>query len=176
MALGLDPLSPTISVWAGVILHTVDPSSEGLSTIERQVAMTPQLWMPRYFRSLALATSGRYEEAKSDAEAACELSNDGSLTLFQHAAVCYRLGERALGEEQFGRLQQRARAGYVAPMFLAWLHLHRGEEDAALCRAAEALAAMDPWAGFHHLFTPNLVPTNAAFEKALGDAIPQAAR
>ena len=74
LALRLDPLSPTNSVWAGIALAFSGHPDEGLSVIERQVAMTPHLWMPRYFQSVALAARGRLAEARAAAESALELS------------------------------------------------------------------------------------------------------
>jgi len=158
LALRLDPLSPSNTVWAGIVLVFSGETEEGLAVIEHQATMMPHLWMPRYWLSVGLANGGRFNEARTPAEKALELAGESSLTLCNLALICYRLGDREAGDVLFARLQQRAAKGYLSPMFLAWLHLARGEPDAALDRAKEALAAKDPWFSTHRVFSPTLVP------------------
>ena len=149
-ALHLDPLSPTGTVWAGAVLTLSGHIDEGLAVIERQVGMTPHLWNPRYWFSFALAAGGRLDEARKEAERALELSGGSSLTLVHLAGVAYRLGDEHSGNRLFTRLQDRAQARYVGRMFLTWAHLARGQPEAALRYAEEALAAKDPWVLPHH--------------------------
>jgi tetratricopeptide (TPR) repeat protein len=172
LALRLDPLSPPNSVWAGTALVFSGHSDEGLSVIERQIAMTPHLWMPRYFQSMALATHGRLTEARAAAESALELSGGSSLTLSHLALVCYRLGDRPSADPLVTRLEERVKAGYVSPMLRTWVHLARGESEAALRTAQEALDAMDPWVVTHPHLCPALVPADPAVEERLAPALP----
>jgi len=171
-ALRLDPLSPANSVWAGVVLLFSGQPDEGLSVIERQVAMTPHLWMPSYWLSVGLATGGRFAEAKIAGEKALELSGDSSLTQCNLALICYRLGEKQAGDSLFATLQQRTHEGYVSPMFLAWLHLARGEPEAALDRAKEAFAAKDPWFSPHRVFSPAIVPADPLVDDLVASIFP----
>jgi serine/threonine-protein kinase len=166
-ALRLDPLSPTNTVWAGTVLLFSGHAAEGLSVIDRQVTLTPYLWMPRYWLSVGLANDGRFEEARVSGEKALELSGGTSLTQCNLAMLCYRVGDRKAGDALFTSLQQRAKAGYVAPMFLTWLHLARGEPESALRCAEEALAAKDPWASTHRMFCPGIVPTDPLVDELL---------
>jgi len=170
MALRLDPLSPANNVWAGVVLHFSGHADEGLSVIEQQAAMTPHLWMPRYWLSLALARGGRFGEARVAAEKALELSAGSSLTLCHLANICYRLGDKQSGDALFARLQRRAQTGYVGPMFLTWVHLARGEPEAALRCAEEALAAKDPWVIPHRMICPAVVPADPLVDDLLASA------
>jgi serine/threonine protein kinase/Flp pilus assembly protein TadD len=172
LALRLDPLSPTNTVWAGTVLLFSGQPEEGLSVIERQVSMNPHLWMPRYWLSVALASGGRFEEARDAGEKALELSGSNSLTQCNLALICYRLGDRQAGDALFTLLQQKAQAGYVAPMFLTWLHLARGEPEAALRRAEEALAAKDPWFSTHLLMSPAIVPANPHVDGLVAGVLP----
>ena len=172
IALRLDPFSPTNTVWAGVVLLFSGNADEGLSVIERQVTMTPHLWMPRYWLSLGLALGGRFAEARVAAEKALELADGSSLTLSNLAMICYRLGDRQSGDALFARLQQRAEAGYVAPMFLTWVHLARGEPEAALRCAGEALTAKDPWISPHRVICPAIVPADPLVDDLLASALP----
>jgi TolB-like protein/Flp pilus assembly protein TadD len=168
LALRLDPLSPTISVWAGIVLAFSGYPDEGLSVIERQVALTPQLWMPRYWLSLALATRARLAEARVAAESAVQLSGGSSLTISHLAMVCYGLGDRKSADTMAARLEQRT--GYVSPMLRTWVHLARGEPEAARHTAEEALAALDPWVTSHRLMCPALVPSDPRVDDLLASA------
>ncbi len=172
VALRLDPLSPTNTVWAGTVLLFSGQRDEGLSVIERQVSMNPHLWMPKYWLSVALASEGRFEEARAAGEKALELSGGSSLTQCILAMICYRLGDRQAGDALFTLLQQRTQTGYVAPMFLAWLHLARDEPEAALSRAEEALNAKDPWASSHRLMSPVFVPTDPRVDDLIAGVLP----
>jgi serine/threonine protein kinase/tetratricopeptide (TPR) repeat protein len=158
LALRLDPLSPAMHAWAGAILHFSGEPEEGLHALEEQVTATPQLWMPHYFLSLALAASGRLEEARAAAEQAVQLSAHNSVTLSHLVCLCTLTGDRERSDELFQRLQQRAGAVYVPPMLLAWAHTTRGETDAALRCVEEALAAKDPWISAHRLNRRAVVP------------------
>jgi Flp pilus assembly protein TadD len=125
---------------------------------ERQATMTPHLWMPQYWLSIGLASGERFDEARIAGEKAPELSGRSSLTQSNLAMICYRLGDQQAGDALFKHLQKRAQTGYVAPMFLAWLHLARGEPESALRCAEKALAANDPWVSPHRLYCPAITP------------------
>jgi serine/threonine-protein kinase len=171
-ALRLDPLSPANAVWAGVVLLFSGQPDEGLSVIERQEAMTPHLWMPSYWLSVGLGSGGQLAEAKVAAEKAVELSGGSSLTLCNQALIFYRYGNQRAGDALFESLQLRAHEGYISPMFLAWLHLARGEPEAALDRAKEALAAKDPWFCSHRIFCPVIVPPDPLVDDLFASVFP----
>jgi adenylate cyclase len=105
-------------------------------------------------------------------EKALDLSGGSSLTQCNLAMICYRLGDRQSGDTLFTLLQQRAQTGYVTPMFLAWLHLGRGEPEAALCRAEEALAAKDPWVTTHLSMSPAIVPADPRVDGLVAGVLP----
>ena len=158
LALRLDPLSPAIGSWAAAVLFFSGCQGEALAILEKQVAGTPHLWMPHYFLGQALAVLGRLAEARAESEKAVDLSGANSLTLSLLICVRHLLGDPERPDDLFARLQRRAVAAYVGPMFLAWAHLARGEADAALSRVEAALAAKDPWVMAHRLYSPAIVP------------------
>jgi len=172
LALRLDPLSPSSTVWAGIVLVFSGQTEEGLAVIEQQATMVPHLWMPKYWLSVGLAYGGRFIEARLAAEKALELAGESSLTLCNLALICYRLGDWEAGDALFASLQQRAAQGYLSPMFLAWLHLARGEPDAALNRAEEALAVKDPWFSPHRVFSPAIVPADPLVDDLVAGVFP----
>jgi serine/threonine protein kinase/tetratricopeptide (TPR) repeat protein len=169
-ALRLDPLSSANAVWAGVVLAFSGFRDEGISVIERQASMTPHLWMPRYWLSVALASGGQFDEAKIAASKAVELSQGSSLTESNLALCCYSLGDKQSGDAIFESLQTRAQSSYVSPIFLAWLHLARGEREAALRRAEEALEAKDPWFGPHRVYSSVIVPADPQVDDLVAGA------
>jgi len=164
LALRLDPLSPALHAWAGTVLFYAGVRNEGLRTLEAQATATPDLWMPRYFHSLVLAAAGRLNEARAEAEQAVALSGENSVTLSHLVCLSVRTGHRNLADALFERLRQRAEDGYVPPMLLAWTHLVRGEHEAALRLAEEALAVKDPHVSSHRLFSPAVVPAEPRFD------------
>jgi serine/threonine protein kinase/tetratricopeptide (TPR) repeat protein len=172
LAARLDPLSPALNAWAGTILHAVGELEEGLAMLERQAAAAPEFWMAHCFLTLALAEAGRWAEAKSAAEKAFATSGGNSLTVSQLACLCYRMGERDRADELFAQLQARARAGYVPPMFLARVHLTRGEQDAALEKAREALASNDPWISPQRLYSRALGLSDPRIDALIESALP----
>jgi serine/threonine-protein kinase len=171
-SLHLDPLSPTSTVWAGTILLLSGHGEEGLTVIRRQVGMTPHLWMPRYWCSFALAITGGLDDARVEAERAFELSGGSSITLFNLAGICYRLGDRRSGDELFARLRERAQAGYVGRMFLTWANLARGDREAALRHAEEAIAAKDPWVSSHPWMCAAMAASDPSVDELLAAALP----
>jgi serine/threonine protein kinase/tetratricopeptide (TPR) repeat protein len=172
LAQRLDPLSPAINAWAGSFLVCTGHVKEALAALERQLAMSPHLWMPRYFLAHALAVAGRLAEARAAADQAVELSGGVSLTLSTLASICYLLGDRAAGDDLFDRLRSRAEARYVPPMLIAWLHIIRGEGEAALERVEEALEAKDPWVTAHRLYSPAIVPAEPRVDALLDTVLP----
>jgi serine/threonine-protein kinase len=164
LALRLDPLSPAVRAWAGTILVYAGARDEGLRTLEAQASATPHLWMPRYFHSIVLAAAGRVDEARAEAEQASALSGENSVTLSHLLYLCVRTGERDRGAVLFERLRQRAEESYVPPMLLALAHLVRGEREAALRRAAEAIAVNDPHVSSHRLLSPAIIPPEPGFD------------
>jgi hypothetical protein len=57
-------------------------------------------------------------------------------------------------------------------MFLAWVHLARGEPEAALRCAAEALTAKDPWVIPHGVMCPAIVPANPLVDDLVAGDLP----
>jgi hypothetical protein len=140
---------------------------EGIAGLENVVAMHPQHWVPRETLSSLYAATSRLEGARREADAAVTFSGGVSLALTRVACVCYMQGDKRRGDEILDILQSRARTTYVPPTFLAWIHLARGEPDAALARLQEAASGSDPWIAFHRLTASAADPRIDAFLKSL---------
>jgi predicted Zn-dependent protease len=168
----LDPLSPTLMTWTSSWLAYAGKMEEGQAELERQVAMHPGHWLPRHYLGELLARRGRLREAATELEASLELSGAASISLALLAIVRILMGDRRGGDELVSRLQRRAEKVYVAPMFLAWVHLAQGDDDAALARTREALNANDGWLGFHRFVVPALAPADPRVEELLASELP----
>lgn len=167
LAQRLDPLSPTWSTWTCTWLAFAGERDEGLAGLEKVAAMHPHHWMPHYYLSVLYAQAARLEEARVEAETAVELAGSVSITVAQLAQVCFLVGDKDRGDDHFELLRQRARASYVPPTFLAWIHLARGEADDAFEHLQEAVRGNDPWLIFHRFVSPELRPADARIEALL---------
>ena len=151
LAQKLDPLSPVWSAWACAWRALAGEPEEGIRGLENVVAMHPHHWIPHYHLGFLYMGRDRVEEARAENEKAVELSGGVSAAITQLACCHYLLGDTGHGDELFEALQQRARASYVPPTFLAWVHLTRGEIDDALEQLHEAVRGKDPWLPFNRL-------------------------
>jgi tetratricopeptide (TPR) repeat protein len=122
----LDPLSPGYSTWTCSWRAMAGELNEAVDALEKVVAMHPYNWNPHEALSLLYETVSRLQDARVEADAAVRISGGVSQTLTRLACVCYAQGDRSRGDEVFDVLQQRARASYVPPTFLAWVHLGGG--------------------------------------------------
>ena len=158
MAKELDPLSPTWNAWACSWQAMAGEHEEGISGLENVVAIHPHHWLPHYHLGFLYIVASRLEEARAENEQAVELSGGVSATISQLACCHYLLGEKGHGDELFELLRQRARASYVPPTFLAWVHLTRGKVGDALEQLREAVRGKDPWLPFYRLIAPAFDP------------------
>jgi serine/threonine-protein kinase len=154
----LDPLSPTWNAWTASWTVLAGNHDEGLQGLEAVAAMHPHHWMPHNFLSFHYWLDLRLDEARTEAERAVELSGGHSSAATQLACVCYSQGESNRGDETLAMLQERARASYVPPTFLAWVYLARNELDQAVDQLEHAVQNLDPWLTFHRFMAPPSAP------------------
>jgi serine/threonine protein kinase/tetratricopeptide (TPR) repeat protein len=170
IAVRLDPLSPPVNAWAGILLIFCDCKEEGLGILIKLAASTPNLWMPFYFLSVALAADGQMREAREASERALDLSQASSLTITQAAVLAYEMDDHRRGDELVARLEQRAQSRYVPPAHLARIHLVRGEADEALSLFRKALEAKDPWL-FAYLMSSKGSPRDPRVEALIKETL-----
>jgi tetratricopeptide (TPR) repeat protein len=167
LAQQLDPLSPTWNTWTYSWVTMVGKREEGLKGLEAVVAMHPNHWMPHNFLSFHYWLDLRLDEARTEAERAVELSGGHSSAVTQLACVCYSQGESSRGDEMLALLQERARATYVPPTFLAWVYLARNELDEAVEMLEHAVQGLDPWLTFHRFMAPPSAPDDPRIQAIL---------
>jgi serine/threonine-protein kinase len=169
-ALELDPLSPFLYPAVSAWLTSAGLDDEALAGVEKAVELHPQHWMPRFCLSFVQARMGLLEEARSNAELAFEMSGGLSRPAAELAILSYRTGDEARGDELCEMLQQRARETWVPPTILGWLHLVRGETDAAYDRFDEAVRRKDPWITSFRIESLVSIPDEPRFD-ALSDRL-----
>ena len=140
----LDPLSPSWNTWASSFLVYAGLNDEALAGVERAVALHPHDWMPRFCLGFVQAKMGRVDEARANVELALEMSGGLSTVAGGLAMLSYGTGDVARGDELFEMLEARSQRTWVPPTLLGFLHLVRGETDAAYDRFDEAIRRKDP--------------------------------
>ncbi len=161
----LDPISPLWSTWGSAWLTYAGLNDEALAGTERAVELHPHDWMPRFCLSFAQAKMGRFEEARANAELAFEMSGGLSGVAAALSILSYRTGDDVRGDELFEMLEERSRQTWVPPTLLGWLHLVRGETDAAYDRFEEAIRRKDPRIVTFRIDSPVPIPDEPRFHE-----------
>ena len=143
LAKRLDPLSPSWGAWNAAWLAYAGHREKAIADLRELIRTMPASWLAHYELCGVYAQLGRLEEAREAGERAVALS--------RLACVCHAKGDKERGGELFEILSERSRDSYVAPSFLAWVHLACDEPEAALERLGEAARVKDPWLSFTRL-------------------------
>jgi serine/threonine-protein kinase len=151
----LDPLSVTKNSWAARCFAAAGRYEEGVAELEKLVEAEPDHWLPHHDVSDLYARGERFEEARAEGERAVGLSEGASIAVAQLACVCHFMGDRDRGDELLDQLTERARRSYVAPTFLAWVGMARGDSEEAVRRIDEAARIQDPWLCFTRWYMPH---------------------
>ena len=160
----LDPLSPLWNTWASAWLSFAGLHDEALAGVERAVELHPHHWMSRFCLSFVQARMGLFEESRTNAELALEMSGGLSRPVAQLAILSYQVGDNVRGSELFVMLQERAERSWVPPTILGWLHLIRGEVDEAYERFAEGARRKDPLITSFRIDSPVSIPDEPRFD------------
>ena len=107
---------------------------------------------------------GLFEESRTNAELALEMSGGLSRPVAQLAILSYQVGDNVRGSELFVMLQERAERSWVPPTILGWLHLIRGEVDEAYERFAEGARRKDPLITSFRIDSPVSIPDEPRFD------------
>jgi serine/threonine protein kinase/Flp pilus assembly protein TadD len=151
----LDPLSVTTNSWAARCSAIAGRYEEGVAELEKLVESEPDHWLPHHDLSDQYTRGGLFEEARAEGEEAIKLSGGASIAVAQLACVCHFMGDRDRGDELLGQLTERATRSYVAPTFLAWIGMARGDSEEAVRRIDEAAHIQDPWLCFTRWYMPH---------------------
>jgi serine/threonine-protein kinase len=166
----LDPLSPVIRTWAAMVPAYVGRPQESIEQLERASELDPNYWQPYYHTAIAHVFLSDYNEAAASAEKAVDLSGGAPVALAGLAAAHYLAGRKDDGDVVFDRLEKKSEDTYVPATFLVWVHLAKGDTDAAYHCLERAVDDRDPWLLFCSIMPGPLKSSDTRFAELLTSA------
>jgi len=147
----LDPLSLIINVavaWAFYIGRRYDEAHEQL---RRTLELDPNYPVTHWIFSLVLRKTGRYDLAAAEGEKAVKLSGGSPIMAAALAHTLGKAGRTADACKILDDLTELATRKYVAPYFLAGIHIGLGEHDRAIDYLERAYEEHSHWLIYLHI-------------------------
>jgi eukaryotic-like serine/threonine-protein kinase len=147
----LDPLSLIINVavaWAFYIGRRYDEAHEQL---RRTLELDPNYPVTHWIFSLVLRKTGRYDLAAAESEKAVKLSGGSPIMAAALAHTLGKAGRTADARKILDDLTELATRKYVAPYFLAGIHIGLGEHDRAIEYLERAYEEHSHWLIYLHI-------------------------
>jgi tetratricopeptide (TPR) repeat protein len=127
----LDPLSPLLNAFAGLILMKARRYDEALAHCRDALELDPNHAFSRWVFARVLDARGDLDEALQESQAASALARE-ELPYSAHVAYAHaRVGHRSRAFDLLRELQELAAARYVCAYDIALIHMALGETDAA---------------------------------------------
>jgi serine/threonine-protein kinase len=131
-SLELDPLSLIISVGIGWACYMARRYEDAIEQLRRTIELEPNYPVTYWILGLLLRKMGRYEPAIAEGEKGVKLSGGSPLMSAALAQTLAVAGRKEQAIEILGDLTKLAKQKYVAPYFLAGIHIGLGEDDRAM--------------------------------------------
>ncbi len=163
----LDPLSPMIIAWAGMIPMLAGEREEAIKIFNEAIEIDPGYWQPYLWLGTAYMYEPKMEEAIAALERAVELSTGASIALSRLISAYYLAGETGKADVLFKELKEKADRMYVPPTFFANIHCVRGEEDEAFRWLDRAVEMRDGWLTFLSSAPPAIRPSGPRVDAIL---------
>lgn len=147
----LDPLSLIISVAVGWALYFSRRYEDAIEQLRRTVELEPNYAVTYWILGLALRKTGHYELAIAEGEKAVKLA-DGSPLM--RAALAQTLGTAGKTKEALqvlDELTRLSREKYVAPYFLAGIHIGLKDDNRAIECLEKAHQERSHWLIYLHM-------------------------
>ena len=149
--LDLDPLSLIINVAVGWALYFARRYDEAIEQLRRTVDLDPNYPVTYWILGLLLRKTGCYELAITEGEKGVKLSG-GSPLMRAALAHTYGMSGRAKEARQvLDDLTKLAKHKYVAPHFLAGIHIGLGENDGAIEYLEKSYEEHSHWLLYLHI-------------------------
>jgi TolB-like protein/tetratricopeptide (TPR) repeat protein len=127
----LDPLSPLLNAFVGLILMKARRYDEALARCRDALELDADHAFSRWIFARALDARGDLDEAVRESDAASVLAG-GELPYSAHAAYAHaRVGDRSRALDLLRELQDLGTRRYVCAYDIAVIHMALGETDAA---------------------------------------------
>jgi eukaryotic-like serine/threonine-protein kinase len=147
----LDPLSLIISVAVGWNLYCARRYDEAIQQLQRSLELEPNYPVTHWILGLAHRKTGNYELAVDEGQKGVALSGGSPL---MRAALAHTLGSaggKNEASEMLNELTTLAKQKYVAPYFLAGIHIGLGENERAIEYLEKAYEEHSHWLIYLHL-------------------------
>jgi serine/threonine-protein kinase len=139
----LDPLDVQAKAQIGYVHHFRHDHDRALAQFERVVALQPSFAFGHYALGDAWLARGAYPRAIAAFARAVELGGRSATNLAALGHAYGRSGNQAMAREILGELTARTDSGYVAPMWIALVHLGLGDLERLFEWMSRAVEARD---------------------------------
>src|SRR5262249_50340432 len=134
----LDPLSPLLNAFSGLILMKARRYDGALAHCRDALELDPNHAFARWVFARVLDARGEFDEALRESQAAAALAR-GELPYSAHLAYAHaRAGDRSRAVDLLRELQDLGARRYVCAYDMALIHMALGETDAAFDCLEEA--------------------------------------
>src|SRR6267378_443923 len=147
----LDPLSLIINVAVGWAFYLARRYGEAIEQLRRTIELDPNYPVTYWILGLVLRKTSSYELAITEGERGVKLSGGSPL---MRAALAHTLGTAGRTKEAFQMLDdltKLAKQKYVAPYFLAGVHIGLGENDRAMEYLEKSYEEHSHWLIYLHI-------------------------
>jgi tetratricopeptide (TPR) repeat protein len=147
----LDPLSLIISVAIGWAFYMDRRYDDAIEQLRRTVELDPNYPVTYWILGLLLRKMGRYELAIAEGEKGLRLSGGSSLMSAALAQTFATAGRRKKAIQILDDLTELSKKKYVAPYFLAGIHIGFGEVDRAMEYLEKSYEEHSHWLIYLHI-------------------------
>jgi eukaryotic-like serine/threonine-protein kinase len=151
----LDPLSLIINVAVGWAFYFARRYDEAIEQLRRTAELDPNYPVTYWILGLLLRKTGCYELSITEGEKAVKLSSGSPLMCAALAQTLAAAGRREDALQMLDDLTKLARQKYVAPYFLAGVHIGLGESDRAIEYLEKSYEQHSHWLIYLHI-DPNM--------------------
>ena len=145
VTLKLDPLSLVMNSHKGWILYFAHRFDQAVEQLDRTLEIDPNFPIGRYFRGLAYLRNARFNDAIREFERANELSEGHPGPVAGLGQAHALLGDAAGARRFLQALGELSTRRYVAPYFMACIHIALGEKDRAFDWLEKSYAERSSW-------------------------------
>ena len=147
----LDPLSLIISAGIGWALYMAHRYDDSIAQLRRTVELDTNYPVTYWILCLVLRKMGNYELAIAEGEKGVKFSGGSPLINAALAQTLATAGKRDQANEILTVLTDLAKQKYIAPYFLAGIHVGLGEDARALEYLEKAFAERSHWLLYLHI-------------------------
>ena len=147
----LDPLSLIISVAIGWALYMNRRYEDAIEQLRRTVELEPHYPVTYWILGLLLRKMGRYELAIAEGQKGVKLSGGSSLMSAALAQTFAAAGNEPQAIQILDDLTKLTKQKYVAPYFLAGIHIGLGEDERAMEYLEKSYEEHSHWLIYLHL-------------------------